>query len=41
MGVRRVAMVTIQVREFDGMVAWYRDALGLGIGWLEAGSAAR
>ena len=29
--------VTVQVREFDGMVAWYRDVLGLGIGWLEAG----
>jgi catechol 2,3-dioxygenase-like lactoylglutathione lyase family enzyme len=37
MGVRNVAMVTVQVRDFDGMVAWYRDVLGLGIGWLEAG----
>jgi catechol 2,3-dioxygenase-like lactoylglutathione lyase family enzyme len=37
MGVRRIAMVTVQVREFDRMVAWYRDVLGLGIGWLEAG----
>jgi predicted enzyme related to lactoylglutathione lyase len=30
-------MVTVQVRDFDGVVAWYRDVLGLGIGWLEAG----
>jgi catechol 2,3-dioxygenase-like lactoylglutathione lyase family enzyme len=37
MGVRDIAMVTVQVRDFDGMVAWYRDVLGLGIGWLEAG----
>jgi predicted enzyme related to lactoylglutathione lyase len=37
MGVRCIAMVTVQVRDFDGMVAWYRDVLGLGIGWLEAG----
>jgi predicted enzyme related to lactoylglutathione lyase len=37
MGVRQIAMVTVQVRDFDGMVAWYRDVLGLGIGWLEAG----
>jgi predicted enzyme related to lactoylglutathione lyase len=37
MGVRHIAMVTVQVRNFDGMVAWYRDVLGLGIGWLEAG----
>jgi predicted enzyme related to lactoylglutathione lyase len=37
MGIRHVAMVTVQVRDFDGMVAWYRDVLGLGIGWLEAG----
>jgi catechol 2,3-dioxygenase-like lactoylglutathione lyase family enzyme len=37
MGVRNVAMVTVQVRDFDVMVAWYRDVLGLGIGWFEAG----
>jgi hypothetical protein len=37
MGVRDIAMVTVQVQDFDGMVAWYRDVLGLGIGWLEAG----
>jgi catechol 2,3-dioxygenase-like lactoylglutathione lyase family enzyme len=37
MGVRQIAMVTVQVRDFDGMVAWYRDVLGLGIGWLEPG----
>jgi catechol 2,3-dioxygenase-like lactoylglutathione lyase family enzyme len=30
-------MVTVQVRDFDAMVAWYRDVLGLGIGSLEAG----
>ncbi len=28
---------TVQVRDFDGIVAWYRDVLDLGIGWLEAG----
>ena len=37
MGVRDITMVTIQVRDFDGMVAWYSGVLGLGIGWLEAG----
>jgi predicted enzyme related to lactoylglutathione lyase len=37
MGVRHVAMVTVQVRDFDAMVAWYRDVLGLGIGWMEPG----
>src|SRR5260370_42588826 len=37
MAVRDIAMVTVQVRDFDGMVAWYRDVLGIGIGWLEAG----
>jgi hypothetical protein len=40
-GIRDIAMVTVQVRDFDGMVAWHRDVLGLGIGWLEAGSFAR
>jgi hypothetical protein len=29
----------VQVRDFDGMLAvWYRDVLGLGIGWMEAGA---
>ena len=37
MGVRDIAMVTVQVRDFDGMVAWFRDVLGLRTGWLEAG----
>jgi catechol 2,3-dioxygenase-like lactoylglutathione lyase family enzyme len=37
MGIRQIAMVTVQVRDFDGMVAWYTDVLGLGIGWLEPG----
>jgi catechol 2,3-dioxygenase-like lactoylglutathione lyase family enzyme len=37
MGVQSVMMVTIQVRDFDGMVAWYRDVLGLVVAWLEPG----
>ena len=37
MAVRHIAMVTVQVRDFDGMVAWYRDVLGLGIGWAGTG----
>ena len=37
MAVRDIAMVTVQVRDFDRMVAWHRDVLGLEIGWLEAG----
>jgi predicted enzyme related to lactoylglutathione lyase len=37
MGARHIAMVTIQVRDFDGMVGWYSGVLGLGIGWLEPG----
>jgi len=28
-GIERVSMVTIQVRAFDELVAWYRDTLGL------------
>jgi catechol 2,3-dioxygenase-like lactoylglutathione lyase family enzyme len=32
---KHIALVTIQVRDFDGMVAWYRDVLGLSIGWFE------
>src|SRR5437899_8388755 len=28
-------MVTVQVRDFDGMVAWYRDVLGLATDWFE------
>jgi catechol 2,3-dioxygenase-like lactoylglutathione lyase family enzyme len=34
---RQVAMVTIQVRDFDAMLTWYRDVLGLGVGWCEPG----
>ena len=37
MGVRQVSMVTVQVRDFDGMVAWYTNVLGLATGWLEPG----
>jgi catechol 2,3-dioxygenase-like lactoylglutathione lyase family enzyme len=29
MPIQRVTMVTLQVRDFDAMVAWYRDVLGL------------
>lgn len=37
MNVRGLMMVGIQVRDFDEMVAWYRDALGLEVQWFEAG----
>ena len=37
MGLRKVVMVTVQVRDFDAMVAWYRDVLGLAVVWLEPG----
>lgn len=30
-------MVTLQVRNFDAMLDWYRDVLGLTVGWLEPG----
>lgn len=30
-------MVTVQVREFDAAVAWYRDVLGLSVGMLQPG----
>jgi len=29
MSVERLSMVTVQVRDFDAMVEWYRDVLGL------------
>jgi catechol 2,3-dioxygenase-like lactoylglutathione lyase family enzyme len=32
---KRISLVTVQVRDFDMMVAWYRDVLGLSVGWLE------
>jgi catechol 2,3-dioxygenase-like lactoylglutathione lyase family enzyme len=34
-GFRRVSYVTVQVRDFNGMVAWYRDVLGLMVAGLE------
>jgi catechol 2,3-dioxygenase-like lactoylglutathione lyase family enzyme len=37
MPIQRVMMVTVQVRDFDGMVAWYRDVLGLSVLGLEPG----
>ena len=37
MPVQRVLMVTIQVRDFDGMVAWYRDVVGLTVLGVEPG----
>ncbi|HMK12249.1 MAG TPA: VOC family protein [Acidimicrobiales bacterium] len=37
MGVSRLNMVTVQVRDFDAAVAWYRDVLGLSVVWLEPG----
>jgi catechol 2,3-dioxygenase-like lactoylglutathione lyase family enzyme len=36
-GVSKLRMVTVQVRDFDGAVAWYRDVLGLMVAWLEPG----
>lgn len=30
-------MVTVQVRDFDAALAWYRDVLGLSVEWLEPG----
>jgi catechol 2,3-dioxygenase-like lactoylglutathione lyase family enzyme len=37
MKIRQLAMVTVQVRDLDAMLSWYRDVLGLAVGWLEAG----
>lgn len=31
----RLMMVTVQVRDFDAAVAWYRDVLGLSVVWME------
>jgi len=28
-------MVTVQVRDLEAMVTWYRDVLCLGVGWFE------
>jgi catechol 2,3-dioxygenase-like lactoylglutathione lyase family enzyme len=35
MGVQAISLVTVQVRDFDAMVAWYRDVLGLSVVWRE------
>jgi catechol 2,3-dioxygenase-like lactoylglutathione lyase family enzyme len=35
--VKQLSLVTIQVRDFYGMVAWYRDVLSLEVGWVEPG----
>ena len=35
MGVQTITLVTVQVRDFDAMVAWYRDVLGLSVVWQE------
>jgi catechol 2,3-dioxygenase-like lactoylglutathione lyase family enzyme len=31
----RLMMVTVQVRDFDAAVAWYRDVLGLSVLWMQ------
>lgn len=33
-------MVTAQVRDFEGALAWYRDVLGLSVQWFEPGEFA-
>jgi catechol 2,3-dioxygenase-like lactoylglutathione lyase family enzyme len=35
MALTSITLVTVQVRDFDAMLAWYRDVLGLDVGWLE------
>ena len=35
MTLTQLSLVTVQVSDFDAMVAWYRDVLGLSIGWYE------
>jgi catechol 2,3-dioxygenase-like lactoylglutathione lyase family enzyme len=37
MTIERLMMVTVQVRDFDALVAWYRDVLGLKVLGLEPG----
>lgn len=32
---KHISLVTIQVRDFDALVAWYRDVLGLSVQWFE------
>jgi catechol 2,3-dioxygenase-like lactoylglutathione lyase family enzyme len=35
--IERMMMVTVQVRDFDSMVGWYREVLGLDVAALEPG----
>ena len=35
MTLTQLSLVTVQVSDFATMVAWYRDVLGLSIGWYE------
>ncbi|MBA2624543.1 MAG: hypothetical protein H0U89_02900, partial [Acidimicrobiia bacterium] len=35
--IQRIMMMTAQVRDFDGMVTWYRDVLGLEVLGMEPG----
>ena len=37
MPIQRIMMVTVQVRDFDRMVTWYRDVLGLDVLVVEPG----
>jgi catechol 2,3-dioxygenase-like lactoylglutathione lyase family enzyme len=37
MGIRGITMITVQVRDFERMVTWYRDVLGLAVVWKEPG----
>ena len=37
MGAAELRMVTLQVRDFDAALVWYRDVLGLSVAWLEPG----
>lgn len=32
---KQIALVTVQVRDLNAMVAWYGEVLGLSVGWLE------
>lgn len=36
MRVQKITIVTVQVRDFAAMVAWYEETLGLSRGWFEA-----
>lgn len=37
MPIQRIMMMTAQVRDFDGMVTWYREVLGLEVLGMEPG----